>query len=113
MGLAAGRLRHRVTIEELTTELDSDGKRAETWADAFGGMLSADIAPLSGRELIAAQAVQSRVTTRIKMRYRPGILAAMRVIHRATIYNIGAVVPDPESGRTWVTLHCEDGVNEG
>ena len=111
--ISAGALRHRVTVERLTTEVDSDGATVETWEDAFGKALSAEIAPLSGRELIAAQAVQSEITTRIKMRGRPGLVASMRVVHRGTLYNIAAVVADPGSGSEWVTLMCTSGVNDG
>lgn len=111
--IAAGALRHRVTFERLITEQDSDGATVETWEDAFGQPLSAEIAPLSGRELIAAQAVQSQITTRIRLRGRPGLVAAMRAVHRGTVYDIAAVVPDQESGTGWLTLLCTSGVNNG
>lgn len=113
--MEAGRLRRRVTVEELLVTLDSDGDQVETWA-AIGPPLPAEITPLSGRELVAAQAVNSVVTTRIKMRHRPGLKASMRVAHRETVYSIAAVVPDPESGIRWVTLLCSSGaahVNQG
>ena len=65
--MRAGALRHRVTIEALTVEIDSDdGLQAQYW-DAFATMIPAEISPLSGKELIAAQAVQSKVTTRIRI----------------------------------------------
>lgn len=113
--MQAGRLRHRVTVEELLVTLDSDGDQVETWAP-IGPPLPAEITPLSGRDLIAAQAVNSVVTTRIKMRYRPGFKASMRAVHRETVYSIAAVVPDPGSGFKWVTLLCSSGaahVNQG
>lgn len=112
--LNAGRLRHRVEVQRKETEVDSDdGIVAEYWVNAFGRLLSADIKPLSGRELLAAHAVSSRVSTRIVMRYRRDVTAEMRVLHRDTIYAIDAVVPDPDSGRRWMTLQCSSGVNEG
>lgn len=113
MGIAAGRLRHRVRVEDLVTVLDSNGASEEDWADVFGRLLPAEIKPLSGNELLAAAATQSKVTTRIVMRYRAQARARMRVVHRETLYNIEAVVPDPESGFTWMTLHCSTGVSEG
>lgn len=112
--LAAGRLRHRIRLDALTASTDDDnGERAETWADAFGLLLPAEISPLYGRELIAAQAVQSKVTTKIKLRYRAGVVASMRAVHRGLVYSIEAVVPDPESGVRWMTLFCTSGVSEG
>lgn len=112
--LPAGRLRHRVTFEELVTELDSDGAQSTSWVPFGDGRpLPAEIVAMSARELIAAQAVSSKATTRIRLRYRPGINASMRAVHRGTVYNIEGVIPDPDSGRRFVTLLCSSGVNLG
>jgi SPP1 family predicted phage head-tail adaptor len=107
-----GRLRHRVTLEELLTEQDSDGAVSEAWTP-ISAPVSAEILPLSGRELLAAAATQSKVATRIVIRYRPGFSTMahpMRVVHRDTIYSIEAVIPDNKSGRQWLTLQCSSGV---
>jgi SPP1 family predicted phage head-tail adaptor len=112
--IRAGRLRHLVTFQVPLVEIDSNGDTTESWEDAFSGQqISAEIVPLSGRELIAAQQVHSRVSTRITVRYRPGILPQMRVLHRGTIYNIDAIVPDPDSGFRHATLLCYSGTNDG
>jgi SPP1 family predicted phage head-tail adaptor len=112
--MQAGPLRHLITFNELNVELDSDGAQVESWIPAFGGLrISAEITALSGKELIAAQAVQSQVKARIKIRYRPGIVASMRVLHRLAIYNVEGIIPDPDSGFEFVTLLCSTGVNEG
>lgn len=111
--MKAGQLRHRITLQALTVELDSDGTQNDTWADAFPAPLWSAILPLSGAELMAAQAVQSKVETRFVVRYRPDIVPSMRAVHRGIFYNIEAIVPDNQSGREWLTLHCASGVNEG
>lgn len=111
--MKGGRLRHLVTFEELVVDVDSDGQQIETWALAFGYPLATEITALSGRELIAAQAVQSKVSGRMQVRYRPGFKASMRAIHRGVIYNIAAVIPDPESGLEFLTLLTSTGVDEG
>jgi SPP1 family predicted phage head-tail adaptor len=111
--LPAGRLRHRVHLQEFTSTLDTDGANVESWIDSVGRLMPAEIVALSGRELIAAQSIQSRVSSRIRIRYLPGVRAAMRIVHRATIYNIEAVIPDPDSGQRYMTLLCSSGVNEG
>lgn len=106
-----GRLRHRVTIESVESADDSDGVRTQTWTPICPA-LPAEILPLSGGELIAAATVQSKVTTRIRMRYRPDIVALdMRAVHRATVYTIEAVVPDNTSGIRWITLMCSSGAD--
>lgn len=109
----AGRLRHRVDFQRLEVTQDSDGAQVELWVNSFPTMISAEIMPLSGRELIAADAVQSKVNTRIRIRYRPGIVASMRVVHRGTYYNIEAAIPDPDSGESYLTLNCTSGDDEG
>lgn len=111
--MKAGRLRHRVTFEVKVTDQDSDGALVEGWLPAFDRPVSAEISPLSGREYIAAAAVQSKVTTRIKVRFDQAFKAPMRGLHRGTIYNVEAVVPDTDSGITHLTLLCSSGVNEG
>lgn len=114
MGIPAGRLRHRVLIEDLQTTVDTDGATVEEWVPLFGGrLLPAEKLPLSGSERIAAAAVQSEVTTRFRLRYRRQVEARMRLDYRGEKFNIEAVVPDQESGITFMTLHCSGGVNEG
>lgn len=118
----AGGLRHWLTFEDLVTTLDSDGAAAEDWVPAFpvNPRMPCEVTALSGRELISAQAVQSKVSTRIKVRYRPGFSARMRAwfqdpatTEAATIYNIEAVIPDPDSRIRYVTLLASSGVNQG
>lgn len=110
----AGKLRHLVTFQVPLIEVDSNGESTESWDNAFSGQeISAQIEPLSGRELFTAQQVHSRVTTRITVRYRPGILPEMRIVHRGTYYNIDAIVPDPDSGFSHMTLLCYSGTNDG
>lgn len=119
-GMKAGKLRHRVRIDDLVTELDSDGDRVEVWAPAFGAVsvLAAEIIPNSGREYIAAETIQSKVSHRIKIRHRDGLKPNQRAVElradgTGDVFNIEAVLPDPESGTRWVTLMCSAGVTEG
>lgn len=116
--MQAGKLRHRVLFQDFETTLDSDGNEvlsgADGWVDAFGGQLQrVAIEALSGRELIAAAAVNSKVSSRIRMRWRAGVLPRMRVVHGSDIYNIEAVIPDPHSRVRGITLLCSSGTNAG
>jgi SPP1 family predicted phage head-tail adaptor len=108
-----GRLRHRILVEQAISELDSDGATVEGWSVVFDRLVSAQIIALSGRDLIAAAAVQSKVTTRIRVRFHPAYRSNMRATHRGTIYNIEAVIPDPNSGVHFLMLQCTSGVNAG
>lgn len=112
MALSAGRLRHRVRIEKPTHTQDPiTGEMVLSW-DLVAEKVPAAIEPLSAREFIAAQAVQSQVTTRIVIRRRE-IDASMRIVHGGKVYNIHGVLPDAVSGLEYVTLPCSAGVNDG
>lgn len=109
--VAAGILRHRVRIDARVTHLNSSGEQETAWEEV--ATVWAAIEPVSGRELLLADQVQSKVSTRIKMRARSGVLASMRAVHGSTVYNIEAVIPDNESGQEWLTLQCSSGVSDG
>lgn len=109
--MLAPRLRHRVTIQMPQNTRDAHGGTVPGWT-VFVDQVPAEVVPLSGREFVAAQAVQAGVTTRITLRDLPGLTAAMRVLHDGATYNIKAVLPDPTL-RRHVSIMCEQGVNDG
>ena len=111
MSLDAGSLRHKVEIQEQVTTTDADGQTDKVWQRV--ALVWAAVAPMSAKEFVAAQAIQSEVTTRITIRYRAGIKAAMRVLHRGKIYNVQGVLSDRESGLEYLTLPCSEGANAG
>lgn len=110
-GLDAGKLRHRVTIQRPLTVPDSDGGMTTQWEDV--ATVWASIEPLSAREYMRASTLQSKVTARIIIRYRPGIEASMRVLHGADVYDIHGVLRDNISMNEWMTLPVSSGVNDG
>ncbi|EQM72022.1 phage head closure protein [Pseudomonas tohonis] len=110
--MRAGTLRHQVVIEAPQHEQDPEtGAMRTTWVE--WARVWARIEPLSARDFIAAQAVQSEVTARITIRYREGVTAAMRINHSGRLYNIHGVLPDARSGREYLTLPASEGVNHG
>jgi SPP1 family predicted phage head-tail adaptor len=113
--MQAGKLRHAVDVEELVYgEQDLlTGDVPHVWTVRHA--LRAAIMPLSSKDLIAAQAVESQVTTRIVTRYVPGITAAMRVVgrcacHAGRVYTIhGRPIEDATSGNRSLTFACAEG----
>lgn len=106
------RLRHRITFERPGLTQDPvSGEIRSDWTDV--ATVWAEITDLSVREFLSAQAAQSEVSTRIRIRYREDIDATMRIVHRGDIYNIHGVQRDADSGREWLTLPCSRGVNDG
>jgi SPP1 family predicted phage head-tail adaptor len=100
----AGQLDQRVTLQTMAGGVDAIGQPLpDNWADV--ATVWASVHPLQGREFLAAQSVQSEVTARITMRYRPGVSAAMRVVHGADLYNITAVI-HVKSARAELQLMC-------
>lgn len=111
--MRAGSLRHRADLQQQGTTVDpATGDRVTAWVNVAAAV-PVEIVPLSGREFLAAAASQSQVTSRITMRYRPGVTAAHRLRQGDVVYNIEAVLPDNKSGREWLTLMCSQGVNDG
>ena len=101
--MKAGQLDQRVTIERSTQTQNSWGEIIHTWAPLV--TVWAAVEPLIGREYMAAAAMQSDVSTRIRMRYRPGVTPADRVNHEGRAYNIESVV-DVRSGNRELVLMC-------
>lgn len=114
--MQAGKLRHRIQLQQQVQEQDPEtGAVVLVWQDwpTLGKKLFASIEPLSARDFIAAQALQSQVTARIVIRYRAGVLPTMRALHLGKVYNIHGVLPDPDSGIEYLTLPVSEGVKDG
>jgi SPP1 family predicted phage head-tail adaptor len=107
-GMKAGPLRYQVTIQRPEVDTDERGEAIVTsWVKV--ATVYAAIEPLSGREWLASAQFRPGVTTRIRIRWRDGIDASMRVLHRSTVYNIDAVIPQFQ-GMSEAHLMCGDGV---
>lgn len=110
MTLAAGRLRHRVRIEQPVEDRDEDsGAVITTWA--LVAEVWAAIEPLSTREFIQAAAVQSEITGRIVIRFRDGLTPDMRIIHNGRVLNPAGWLPDKDSGLEYLTAPYSLGEN--
>lgn len=120
MTLAAGRLRHRVSLQRNAEVLDTDG---EVVQDPVSGEIErewvelaelwAAIEPASAREFIASQAVQSEITGKIIIRYRADILPTDRFVHNGKAYQIFGILADKDSGLEYLTCPVGTGVNDG
>ena len=103
-----GKLRHRVQIQSASGDRPSN----YTWATVATRWASWE--PLSGRELMEAQAVRDRATIRVTMRYYSGItpeyrlrlLASDGATVRATA-NILSVINEDTRNATMMCL-CEE-----
>ncbi len=101
--LSAGRLRHRIEIQDYEVSYDKYGQPIYAWTP--WATVWASVEPLQGREFLAAMALQSQTTVRIRMRYRPGVTSVMRVLFGGRIYGIESVI-EPQSRRHELQLMC-------
>lgn len=102
--MQAGRLSRRCVLQASGTATDELGQPIPGWTDV--ATVWADIRLKSGLEAIKAGAPVSTVQASVRVRYRAGITAGMRIVHNLQAYNIVAVMPDI-GGREFVDLVCE------
>lgn len=123
--IEAGKLRHRVRIEKYDYVRDSHG---DVIQDPYSGAVSqewveiaevwAAVEPLSAREFVQSQSMQSQVSARIVIRHRDDLDASMRLVHVRknrpdVIYNPAGFLADKDSGLEYLTIPVSAGVNEG
>jgi len=105
MAITAGSLRHRITIQQLTTSQDAYGGIIETWTDLK--TVWADVSPLSGREFWEAQQINSQIEGKIVIRYMTGVKPDMRVKFGSRYLYIEAVI-NPKEKRELLHLYYRE-----
>ena len=99
MAMRAGKLRHRLALQNAT-ETDSGtgtGHLDKTWttyATVWGS-----IEPLSGRELVEQEQVQSEVTHKTKIRYQSAITSEHRIVFKTRTFQIVTMLNPEERNR--------------
>lgn len=96
-------LDQRVTIRTLGAAVDGLGQPVQAWTDVCTSW--ADVRYASGVESTKASADTSVVRASIRIRYRAGLTAAMRVEHDGVTLEIKAVLPSKHKG--YLDLVCE------
>lgn len=103
--MRAGRLRHRVAIQQKSVTRDSYGGETITWPGVI--TVWASVEPLRGDEFIEAQRAGARVDTRIVMRYQSGIVPEMRATEGSHTWDILSVINVEERDRE-LQLMCRE-----
>ena len=102
MAIASGKLFHEVTIEQRNDSRNAYGESIASWATCSSPY--AEVRDLSGNELVQASQINSKITTRITVRYDSGIRATMRVVHKSRNYNIISVQNELERDEKMILL---------
>ncbi|MCP3850521.1 MAG: phage head closure protein [Gammaproteobacteria bacterium] len=88
--MKAGKLIHRVTIQEPFESKGSMGGTTKTWVNFH--KCWADVRELSGREVLQSEQLQSKVIATCFIRYKGNLDASMRLLHGDRIYQIESVI---------------------
>ena len=102
--MQAGKLRHRVTIQDKTVARDAYNGEVITWTTVT--TVWAAVEPLNGREFLEAQRDGAQVTTRIRIRDR-SVTPEMRVVFGSHVYDVESVIAVEERGAE-VVLMCKE-----
>jgi SPP1 family predicted phage head-tail adaptor len=100
-----GELRHRLTLEELQRVGDGGGGFDEEWVTV--ATLSADLRPIGASEGVESDRLAGRVTHEVALRYRAGVVPAMRFRKGTRIFQIVSVINVDERNR-WLKCLCEE-----
>lgn len=118
MNLAKETRRHRINIQKPVVAQDTEtGETTVTWQTVHQDVPCA-INPLSVKDFLQSQSLQSEVTVRIVFRWIDGVDSRWRLVgacgcHLGKIYNPAGFLEDPESGREYITAPCSEGANGG
>lgn len=106
MTIIAGSFPHQIHIQRKTGSKDGwDTPVPEAWENITAKPIWANVKYLSGTESIKADASVSVVRASVRIRWRAGVTAGMRVVHGADTLDIEAILPG--TGRQHVDLVCK------
>lgn len=101
--MRAGQLKHRITIQRPTGAKDQWGTpEPQGWEDV--ARVWANVLHQSGSESIRAGADVSIVRASVRIRWREGLNAGLRVLHQGQVFDIEAVLPGAD--RKHIDLVC-------
>lgn len=112
MGLSAGRLRERVTIQEQDVVDNKRGGRkpapgSDGWRDVATGV-AAEVFPLRGGEALTLGVQRSVQLYRVTIRNRAGLTTKHRLIWKGAPLNIRTAPPCTDGAS--IVMTCESGV---
>ena len=100
--MKAGELRNRITVQAASQIQDETGQMLTDWTDV--ALVWASIQHVSGLSSNRSGMDVSSVKASIRMRFRTGLNAGMRILHKDTVYTIEAMLPDER--RVYLEMIC-------
>jgi len=113
--MKSGDLKKVISIQEQKTVSDGMGGETVTWVDHITGTATtapiwAAIWPVSAKQQIEGMQEQGTITHRIRIRYRTGIDAGMRVRYGAKIFNITSPPINPGAENKMLEILVKEAV---
>lgn len=103
--MEAGKLRHRLEIQEATEQQDSVGEPIKTWSKLR--TVWGSVQPLSGREYLLSQQVTPEQTHRIMLRYTPELTVRHRIVFDSRHFDINSII-DVDERHIELELLCSE-----
>lgn len=113
--VVAGNLNRRITIQRRGPEQDEAGQPIDGWVEVAKpwAWIKGQTGMGVGRQMAGEGTVATSLNVySFRIRYRPAITDAMRVLYDGRVYDIKHVRHDL-AGREWTDLVCELGGNDG
>ena len=104
--MQAGRLRHRINIQQQVTPQDEYGEANKTFTDAYTS-ISASIDSINGKEFFSGDKYSSEISHKITIRYKSGILPKMRVEFGSRHFDI-KYTTNFEERNIFLELNCKE-----
>lgn len=104
--MRAGKLRHRIEIQEAIETTDEYGQVQQTWqtvATRWGG-----VEPLSGREAAHSKQVHQDTIHEVTLRYYAGLTAKHRLVYDGRQHEIISVTNKSKINHEHIVL-CKEG----
>ena len=105
--MRAGRLRHRLKLQEATETRDGHGGITRGWVTY--SVRWASVEPLRGQELFAAQQINAEITHRVRLRYCDDLTASHRLVFGSRSLNILSIL-NPEERNRELEVMCKEAV---
>lgn len=81
-----GRLKHRITFQELSQSKNEYGELVEEWLDIK--TVWAEIKPVSGNQFFAAKQINSEISHNVYIRCRTDLKPSMRIKFKERVFEI-------------------------
>lgn len=100
-----GKLKHRITFQELSNSKNEYGEPIEEWLDIK--TVWAEIKPVSGSQFFAAKQINTEISHNVYIRYRKGLSPSMRIKFKERIFEI-LYIMNVNENNTLMQIYCKE-----